>query len=346
MTERDNFLKAVHFDNPDYTPAVFAINKSCWHSYDQNILKQLIVEHKLLFPDYNCTDVFVEPDYYPWHKNKPFIDDWGCVWKTTDDGITGTVVEHPLKNLEAINTFAVPSPAQSNGLMPIDWDIEAANLDNQRQQGKPVIGGLRHGHTFLQLCDLMGYENLLFDMFDENPNLWRLIEVLEEFNLGIIERYAKLKPDVMVYPEDLGMQVGPMLSPEQFRKFIKPSYKKLIKPAREAGCCIHMHSDGDIKTLAADLIEGGVEILNLQDTANGIEWIKDNLKGKVCLDIDIDRQNITRFGTEKEIFEHIGEIKKQLSSPQGGLMMIYGLYPGLPPENIKAVMDAMEFFCF
>jgi uroporphyrinogen decarboxylase len=299
-----------------------------------------------LFPGFEYSDEPVKPDYSPWYKDKPFVDDWGCLWQTTQDGITGTVVEHPIKSLDDIEALAVPDPAKSNGLTPIDWDEEAARLGEQSKQGKPVIGGLRHGHTFLQLCDLRGYENLIFDMFDENPDLDRLIAILEDFNLGIIDRYIKLKPDVMLYPEDLGMQVGPMLRPEQFRKFIKPSYRRLIKPAREAGCCIHMHSDGDIRLLAEDLIEGGVEILNLQDTTNGIDWIKDNLKGRVCLDIDIDRQNVTRFGTPAQIDKHIGSIKNELGSKEGGLMMIYGLYPGVPLENVEAVMDSMQRYCF
>ena len=28
--------------------------------------------------------------------------------------------------------------------------------------------------------------------------------------------------------------------------------------------------------------------------------------------------------------------------PDGGLMLIYGLYPGVPLENVKALMDAMS----
>jgi hypothetical protein len=33
---------------------------------------------------------------------------------------------------------------------------------------------------------------------------------------------------------------------------------------------------------------------------------------------------------------------EKLGSAQGGLMMIYGLYPGVPLPNVKALMDAME----
>ncbi len=346
MTEKENYFKAVRFDNPDYVPAIFAINRSCWQNYEQAALKQLMSEHKLLFPDFEYSDDPVLPDFGPWVKGKPFIDDWGCVWQTTEDGIVGTVTDHPVKDIDAVQDFSAPDPNKCTGLGPIDWQQEELRFDKLRSQGKVTVGGLRHGHTFLQLCDLRGYENLMYDMVDQAPGLDKLIAKLEFFNMGIVENYIKVKPDVMIYPEDLGMQIGPMLSPDHFRKYIKPSYQRLIKPAREADCCIHMHSDGDIRLLAEDIIEGGVEILNLQDTTNGIDWIRDNLKGRVCLDIDIDRQGVTRFGTPQQINVHIGRIKKELGSKDGGLMMIYGLYAGVPLENVEAIMDSMEKHCF
>ena len=103
-----------------------------------------------------------------------------------------------------------------------------------------------------------------------------------------------------------------------------------------------MHSDGDIRSLIADLIEGGVEVLNLQDQVNGIPWIKENLKGRVCIDLDIDRQGITFHGTPEDVDEMLLTEIKELGSPEGGLMMIYGQYPGIPIENAAALMDAME----
>ena len=133
-----------------------------------------------------------------------------------------------------------------------------------------------------------------------------------------------------------------MVSPELFRRWIKPVYQRLIAPAREAGCIIHMHSDGDVRALSEDLIEGGVQVLNLQDLVNGIEWIRDTLKGRVCIDLDVDRQRITRFGTPAEIDAHIRHAVETLGSPDGGLMMIHGLYPGPPLANVKALMDALE----
>ena len=103
-----------------------------------------------------------------------------------------------------------------------------------------------------------------------------------------------------------------------------------------------MHSDGDIKTLADDLIDSGVEVINLQDLVNGIDWIADRFRGKICVELDIDRQFITANGTPAQIDSLIREEVERIATPEGGLCMIYGLYPGVPIENVKALMDAME----
>ena len=215
-------------------------------------------------------------------------------------------------------------------------------MERQKEKGKLVCGGLPHGHTFLRLQDIRGYENLTFDMLDDEPRLPELIGLVQDFNYQFVLKWMELEPDMMSYPEDLGMQMGPMLSPESFRKFIKPVYQKLMKPARDSGCIVHMHSDGDIRTLVDDLIDGGVEVINLQDLVNGIDWIADRFAGRTCIDLDIDRQDITARGAPEKINDLIREEVEKLGSKKGGLMMIYGLYPGVPLENVEALMDAME----
>jgi uroporphyrinogen-III decarboxylase len=180
-------------------------------------------------------------------------------------------------------------------------------------------------------------------MADGEPRLSDLIDMIEVYNTKLVNNYIdRFEVEWMGFAEDLGMQRGPMLSPEHFRKYIKPSYQRMMKIARDAGCIIHMHSDGDIRTLVDDLIEGGVEVINLQDTVNGIDWIRDNLKGKVCIDLDIDRQTGTSQGTPQQIDALIRREVETLGSKSGGLSMIYGLYPGVRCQNVKALMDAME----
>lgn len=53
--------------------------------------------------------------------------------------------------------------------------------------------------------------------------------------------------------------------------------------------CWHHYDQNALK----DLIEGGVKVINLQDLVNGIDWIAGKFAGKVSIDLDIDRQQIT-----------------------------------------------------
>lgn len=342
MNRRENVLRAIRFERPDYIPMTFHINEACWHHYDQNALQDLMESHPFLFPDFTRLQE-VKPDYAPNQlKDEPYTDPWGCVWTTTDDGITGSVHGHPLTDWSELSTYAPPDPEETDGTYPVDWRSLRERVRRQKESGELVVGELPHGHTFLRLQDIRGYENLIFDMVDDNPKLRDLIAMVAEFNYQVVLKWMMLGPDMMCYPEDLGMQVGPMLSPGHFRKYIKPVYQKLMKPARDADCIVHMHSDGDIRTLADDLVEGGVEVINLQDLVNGIDWIAEKFAGRTCIEVDIDRQAVTARGTPEQIDALIREEIEKLGGKEGGLMMIYGLYPGVPLENAAALMNAME----
>ena len=100
--------------------------------------------------------------------------------------------------------------------------------------------------------------------------------------------------------------------------------------------------DGRAEHFRPILMAVAPDVINLQDLVNGIDWIAEHLKGRICIDLDIDRQNVTRFGSPADIDALIREEVEKLGNRNGGLMMIYGLYPGVPLENVKALMDAME----
>ena len=348
IDKTDNFNRAARFEHPDHIPMTFVFNSACWHHYPLEALWELMESHPLLFPSFQRPTPDWKPAYAPVaRKDEPYTDPMGCTWMTSDDGITGTVKVHPLADWSAFErTWYMPDPDVCDGLYPVDWAARELEWASIRANGGSFDGDLRHGHTFLQLCDLRGYENLLFDMMDEEPRLNELISQLEEFNLALVKRFVKAGCASMGYAEDLGMQIGPMLPPDLFRRYIKPSYTRLMKPAKEAGIPIRMHSDGDIRTLADDLIDSGVQVINLQDLVNGIDWIADRFRGKICVELDIDRQRITPYGTPKEIDALIYEEVKKIALPSGGLCMVYGLYPGVPLENAKAVMDAMEKYAY
>jgi len=339
----ESLLRAARFERPDRIPVSMGINKACWHHYPQAALQDLMADHPLLFPDYEPVPLPIHPTYAPWRvAGVPYTDSWGCVWETVEDGITGAVTQPALPSWENFDRYQRPDPDDQNGWGTQDWDAETIRIGGARARGDLARGSLRHGHTFLTLSYVRGYEALMIGMADGEPRLWDLIAMVESFNTELVRRYLDLGVAWIGFPEDLGMQRGPMLSPRHLRTYIQPTYRRMMVSAREGGCVVHMHSDGDIRLLAEDLLACGIDVLNVQDLVNGIDWLADNLKGRVCIDLDIDRQRVTRFGTPDQIDALVREAVTKLASPDGGLMLHHGLMPGLPLENVAALMDAME----
>lgn len=348
LTSRENIVRTIYFQGNEWIPCIYSINPSYFFYNDPEEVLDFIERHPALFPS------FVRPEKGTYREtlkktlppvrrsNAPYVDDFGCVWVSPMEGMTGTVVKHPLADLEKMRTYVFPDPSVCTGIGPIDWEEEKKRIHALKERGAFTSASLRHGHTFLQLTDLCGYQNFTYFMEDEEAEIERLIDGITDFNMEIIRRYLEMDVDMFAIPEDLGMQSGPMISVKNFRRYIKPAYQKMMNLVRSYGKICHMHSDGDIRALVNDIIEGGCQVLNLQDLVNGIGWIKENLKGRVCIELDIDRQKVTYSGSPKDIDDLIREEVETLSSPAGGLMLIYGLYPGTSIENADAVARAME----
>ncbi|MBO4392516.1 MAG: hypothetical protein J5816_04355, partial [Clostridia bacterium] len=327
LTQRENMLRVIRFERPDYIPVSFFVSGSVFSHYDPHAVEELLESHPIIAGKDKMRWDLVPEKGKPVDEDVIYYDEFGVEWKGAIDGIRGVIQKHPLEDFSKIKDYSFPKH-------PV-FDVESTRIQvaKAKKDGHFTGAGLPHGHTFLRLTDLCGYENVLLGLADGDKDLLLLIKKLEEYNAAFTDFYAKCGYDMISYPEDLGMQIGPMISPELFRKYIKPSYRRLMKPARDAGAVIHMHSDGDVRTLAKDLIDGGVDILNIQDLVNGIDWIRDNFYGKYALDLDVDRQNITVFGTPAQVDALIREEVEKLSSPAGGLMMIFGWYAGTPLEN-------------
>lgn len=340
MNQRENILRAVRFERPERIPMTFWINPACYNHYPRAALDELQESHAYLFPGFRRSAAPALAPKPP--AQSSYIDEWGVTMASPEEGIAAVSVRHPFADWSALERYAPPPLPDLTDEEKQRPELAKDNRAQALAAGTLVSGGLPHGHTFLRLSDLRGYENLICDMADGEPRLGRLIEMVEAYNAATVRCALRRGAEWMGYPEDLGMQAGPMLSPEHFRAYIKPSYRRLMRPAREAGCIIHMHSDGDIRDLADDLVDSGVQVVNLQDLVNGVAWIRGRYKGKVCIDLDIDRQKVTRFGTPVEVDALIRTEIETLGSRAGGLMMTYGLYPGVPLANAQALMDAME----
>ena len=219
MNERDNLLRAVRFERPDHIPMVFHINAACWHHYPPAALEDLMAARPFLFPEFEPGHRRVELELgSDAVSGVEHVDLWGCTRETTEDGIATLVTQPALASWDDFEAYTAPDPAATTGLDPIDWEEVTARFARARDEGEVARGGLRHGHTFLALVDIRGYENLMFDMADGEPRLGQLIALIEGFNAEIVRRYLACGAEWMGYADDLGAQEGPMMSPAHFRQ--------------------------------------------------------------------------------------------------------------------------------
>ena len=85
---RDNLLKAIRFEKPEYIPMTFHINAACWNHYDQNALLDLMEDHPFLFPDFQRPGVPVIPEYDANARaGVPYTDDFGCYIEIKAEGL-------------------------------------------------------------------------------------------------------------------------------------------------------------------------------------------------------------------------------------------------------------------
>ena len=264
-------------------------------------------------------------------------DRWGCRWIYPLESLDGQCIGHPIASWGDLKSYQPPDPETHT-----DWEQARQNIERAKANGNVAGGHTDHGFIFLRLTYLRGFENLMMDVADGKPELEELIRIVEHYWFEVVKRWVELGVDTISFGDDLGLQERLPISPAAWRKYIKPSYQRIFSFCRSHGVHVSLHTDGYIVDIIPDLIECGVSVLNLQDLVNGLDNIRRLAKGKVFIHLDIDRQNITVFGTPDEVDAHILRCVSTLGSPKGGLSFIWGVYPATPLENIEAAARAMD----
>jgi hypothetical protein len=344
MNFRENFIRTITFGYPEWLHYDIVFSGATWAVYKEE-LEAVVLRHPASFGWYKPGSV----DFKNMHFSKDATDEnyvtdaWGCKWHYPLRYMDGVVVGHPLADIAALDTFT-PPPSPVPDLSGDALEKEIARVKAAKARGEIVSGGTEHGFLFLRHTYLRGFDNAMFDYADPDAHadLTRIYDMIVDYNMQIVNYNIKRGADYMEFAEDLGTQTGTIISPDAFRDWVKPAYAKLMQPCKKAGMFIGLHSDGKTLDILEDQIEAGVDVVNPQDLCNGIDNLRDRIKGKACIRLDIDRQAVIPYGTPRDIDDLIHEEVEKLGSPAGGLMFICGVYPPTPTENVDALATALE----
>lgn len=343
MTERENFLRALEFRNPEWIPWVMGFLPASWRKYREE-LEKLVLRHPKIFRDYKKGSIDFD-SCPPNYRKGYFRDNWGCLWHVLQRGKMGQVVEHPLADWRALDTYKPPDPLVKSETGNRDWEKIEKDIEEQKKKGLLIYSWGSGEELFTRLYYLRGFENLMIDIATDDPHLPRLIEMLTDYELKLVNKWLEIGVDAINFHTDIGTQNGLMISPAKFCKYIKPMFKKIFTPCRKAGTHVFLSSDGCLLEIVDDLIECGVSRHDPQLGANTLEDIEKAYKGKMCILLALDRQ-VLPFCKPEDIRNQVKEAVERLNLPEGGLMLWGGLDDEtIPLENIEAVCQAFEEFC-
>lgn len=280
-----------------------------------------------------------------------YRDEWGIVRRQPQDSPYFDLVYSPFgeeMTSQLLDRHPWPDPKDPGRFRGLKE--EAAHW---RSHGDYAIVLQLRGGFIGQAQALRGFENWFMDLLLQPELLGELLDRTLDFAMKVASQAVAQvgdNVDILGYGDDIGMQTGPMFSPEVYRQVIKPRQAKFIDHLKtiSGGKKVLYHSCGSIFDLMDDLIEIGVDAYNpVQTTAHKMDLVelKKRFGDRITFWGGVDTHRILNKGSVDEVRRETRRVMDILS-PGGGFVLnsVHNIQPDVPPENICAMFDEAVSF--
>jgi len=313
ISRKLNVQKAISFQRPEYIPILF-FNRD----KDQSDLIMIdVVEH--------------------FGGEDKLTSEWGFVWEKHDETM-GQPKEPLLSAGQSAESIRVPGLEKEERFAFVRPTMERYGADRYYLASLVLSG-------FTVMTFLKGFSETLMDLYTGEPEISRLADKVFGFESDIIRGLKGRGFDGVAFFDDWGTQTNLIISPELFRTFFKPRYKAQFDLVHSLGMDVYFHCCGYILDIIPDLIETGVDVLNIsQPNIFDIEELGRSFAGKVCFICPVSYQTIGITGTREEIFKEAHRLAENLGTGNGGFIGYVEEYHsiGMPEENYRACVDAFR----
>jgi uroporphyrinogen decarboxylase len=291
MTGRELVRRAVLFEGPDRVPRDLP---EPWGS------------------DFLHVGADDAPDWKPRVEGE---DEWGCVWEKDAEGKTmGQVKVHPLTDYSMLAHFPFP-----NYDLPARYEQARARIRENAEQ-KFVLAGIPLS-LIHRLEYLRGHVEAWTDPYEFPKELGMLLDRMADIAVDSIGQFAEIGVDGIVSCDDWGLQDRPMVSPAVFREFFKPRYARVYGFARDQGMLTFLHSCGHIAELLDDLIDAGLQVIQMDQQENmGVEELARRFGGRLCFWCPVDIQQTMVKGSLDDIRAYARHLIESFGKFNGGFI--------------------------
>jgi uroporphyrinogen decarboxylase len=291
---------------------------------------------------------YTGPRLHPELPDRKVDPQWGIrtCWIEHSSGGYWDFCDFPLRDAGADELARWPMPS------PDDFDYEqAAQEAREKSEYCVTAGGAGIGDVINQSGMLRTMEQVLVDLVSDDEGFLafvdRRINTMAEVMYRTLEA-ADGACDLLWIGEDLGTQLGPMISLELFRRHIRPRLQKFVDVGKAFGVPVMMHSCGSSSWAYDDLIDMGVAAMDtLQPEAANMSpaYLKERFGDRLAFHGCISTAGVVARGTVEQTVENVRQTL-EVMMPGGGYMLspTHMLQDNSPTENVVAMYDAARRF--
>jgi uroporphyrinogen decarboxylase len=240
----------------------------------------------------------------------------------------------PLADESNLNTYRVPDLNAPGRFDRAAEQIKESKRDHFIRADVTTL--FRHG------WDLRGLEQWYEDLLLNPRFVEKLSDMLLEFKLEQVRRFAEMGVDILGLVGDISMKDNLMMPPDVWRRFFKSREIRLVEEGKKRGIrYFYFHSDGNLMPVMADLAEMGFNIVNpIQPECMDPEEVKRLFGERITLHGTISSQKTMPFGSVEDVRAEVRSRIEKLGS-DGGLVLAPNnvVQYDVPLENLLAMYE-------
>lgn len=264
-------------------------------------------------------------------------DDWGVTFMMSPYG-ESLVRDGPIKDEADLKNYKPPHIKESD-LLALMYCVE-------RFKGRRAVV-LSVQCPFRRSWNLLGGMKYLLINYRKNPDLvHRIARIVTDYTIEALSLGVKLGADIISLDGDLAHNTDLIISPEQFRTFVKPYYFEIVEHVHRMGLKIFKHTDGNHWKIMEDFLEIGFDGIHpIQPQCLDLATVKKEVGDRICIMGNIDCMYTLVSGSIQEVEEEVRRAI-DIAAPGGGYIIASSntIHPGVKAENyIAMVKEAHKY---
>lgn len=264
-------------------------------------------------------------------------DIFGVTWTKGADDDIGVVTGFPLQG-EPLDAYNMPA-LQKEFLAGLCENLEQDKSGRFRMFALTML-------YFERAWSLRGMEDLLVDMCLNPSFTYSLFESILNHHLELLDIVLSCDFEAVFFGDDWGQQMGLIMGPDMWRKYIKPGMSQIFEKVKSAGKYVVLHSCGDLREIMGELVDMGLDVYNtLQPEIYDLRTLKKEYGDFLTFYGGISTQQFLPFATPEQC-KTLSIETLQIMGKDGGYIFspTHSVTADIPAANVLALVEAVKGF--